>query len=491
MAQAQAPPPAPAQPGYNPAAPPAPVKKRRGCFGCGCGGCLLAILLIVVLVAAAIFFFAILPASAGSDTPTTLSVFVPNTLVSSSQNGTYDAGTTGQTLNPGTWIKTDQAGRGAINFPDGSITRLAAGTQVGITQATLDSHGNLHHATLQQESGRTLSTVQSLFGGGQFGVKGHGIDAEVRGTEFEIFVRPDGTILVKLFVGKLQLGARQNSVSLGAGQQVVVDSSGRAGAPGPIAPEPGDPFLLSNGPTGSETVAGNGNQKGTLQTSPSPAPVAQGGTATTAVYNSPGGDMTVALSYPGSLMKLEVLNSQNQVVATGQGPPPIVVRVPAAPPGAYTGRITGVSLAAPEPWSASFATNPPCRTTQASDFGESGPVRIAVADSDVNNAFAGSGLADAGISINPTAGGAIISGHFNYTGTSLAGTVVAYGAPPNLGLTLVAASVNGIPVTAQVGAQLAKYGGRSLTTVGMGFSVDRVYGCKGPQGGLMVIEGHR
>ena len=152
MAQAQAP-------------PAAPVKKRRGCLGCGCGGSLLAILLIVVLVAAAIFFFAILPASAGSDTPTTLSVFVPNAEVSSSQNGTYTGGTTGKTLTPGTWVKTDQAGRGAINFPDGSITRLATSTQVGITQATLDSHGQLHHANLQQEAGRTLSTVQGLIGG--------------------------------------------------------------------------------------------------------------------------------------------------------------------------------------------------------------------------------------------------------------------------------------------------------------------------------------
>jgi FecR-like protein len=491
MAQAQAPPPAPAQPGYNPAAPPAPVKKRRGCFGCGCGGCLLAILLIVVLVAAAIFFFAILPASAGSDTPTTLSVFIPNALVSSSQNGTYNGGTTGQMLAPGSWIKTDQAGRGAINFPDGSITRLAAGTQVGITQATLDSHGGLHHADLQQESGRTLSTVQSLVGGGQFGVKGHGIDAEVRGTEFEIFVRPDGTILVKLFVGKLQLGARQNSVNLIAGQQTVVDNNGRASAPAAIVPEPGDPFLLSNGPTGSETVAGNGNQKGTLQTSPSAAPLAQGGTATTAVYNSPGGDMTIALSYPGSLMRLEVLNSQNQVVAASQGPPPVVVRVPAARPGAYVGRITGISLATPEPWSVSFATNPPCRTTQASDFGDLGQVRVAIADSDLNNAFAGSGLGDAGISISPTAGGAIISGHFSYAGTGLSGTAVAYAAPPYLGLTLVEATIYGIPVTTQVANQMARLGGRPLATVDMGFSVDRVYGCKGAQGGLMVIEGHR
>jgi len=95
------------------------------------------------------------------------------------------------------------------------------------------------------------------------------------------------------------------------------------------------------------------------------------------------------------------------------------------------------------------------------------------------------------VNLDPTAGGAAVSTHFNYSGTNLAGTAAIYAAPPLLGVTLVAASVNGIPVTSQVAAQLARYGGRPLGTVAMGLSVDRVYGCKGPQGGLMVIEGHR
>ena len=490
---AQAPPastPAPAP--YNPAAPPAPVKKKRGCFGCGCGGCLLSILLILVVVAAAIFFFAILPASAGSDTPATLSVFVPNAAVSGSQNGSYSNGTTGQTLNPGTWVKTDAGGRGGINFPDGSVTRLAPNTQVGITQATLDSHGGLHHANLQQEAGRTLSTVQSLVGGGQFGVKGHGIDAEVRGTEFEIFIRPDGSILVKLFTGKLALSGPHGSANLNANQQSIVDNKGNVGAPAPIAPEPGDPFLLSNGPTGSETVAGQGNQQGTLQTTPSTAPLANGGSATTAVYNSPGGDMTVALSYPGSLMKIEVIGPLNQPMGTAQGPPPVILRIPNAPPGAYVGKITGVALdTGPEPWSVSFATNPPCSTTKATDYPPIGPVRIAVSDQDINTALATSNVQNASVSISPTAGGAIISAHLSANGTSLAGTVVVYAAPPNLGISLASASINGINVTSQVAQQLAKVSGRSLSSLDMGFSIDRVYGCKGPQGGLMVIEGHR
>ena len=491
---AQTPPastPAPAP--YNPSAPPAPVKKKRGCFGCGCGGCLLSILLIVVLVAAAIFFFAILPASAGSDTPATLSVFVPNTAVSGSQNGSYGNGTTGQILNPGSWVKTDAGGRGGINFPDGSVTRLAPNTQVGITQATLDSHGGLHHANLQQEAGRTLSTVKNLVGGGQFGVKGHGIDAEVRGTEFEIFVRPDGSILIKLFTGKLALSGPHGSANLNPNQQSTVDPNGNVGAPAPIAPEPGDPFLLTNGPSGSETVASQGNQKGTVQTSVSATPITSAGqTADTAPYYSGGGDLTAVMTYPGSAMKLDLLNSAGKVVASSQGPSPLTVRVAGAPAGLYTGHVTGVVLDhGPDAWAVSFATNPPCLPAQASDNTAPDAVRIALSDRLINNQLVDGGLSDSSVTISPTTGGAVISGHLSYTGTSVGGTLVVYAAPPNLGLTLVAANVNGIPVTAQVAAQLSRAGGRSLSTVQMGFSVDRVYGCKGPQGGLMVIEGHR
>jgi hypothetical protein len=174
-----------------------------------------------------------------------------------------------------------------------------------------------------------------------------------------------------------------------------------------------------------------------------------------------------------------------------QGPPPAILRIPNAPPGAYVGKITGVALDTAEPWSVSFATNPPCSTTKATDYPPIGPVRLAVSDQDINTALATSNIQNAAVSISPTAGGAIISAHLSANGTSLAGTAVVYAAPPNLGISLASASVNGINVTSQVAQQLAKAGGRSLSSIDMGFSIDRVYGCKGPQGGLMVIEGHR
>jgi hypothetical protein len=167
------------------------------------------------------------------------------------------------------------------------------------------------------------------------------------------------------------------------------------------------------------------------------------------------------------------------------------VRLPGAPAGAYVGKITGVVIDhGPDPWAVTFATNPPCRVAKASDQTSTTSVRVVFSDRDINAQLVAGGLQDASVSISPTAGGAVISGHLNQAGTSVGGTVAVYAAPPNLGVTLVAANINGIPVTAQVGAQLARVGGRSFNTVGLGFAVDRVYGCKGPEGGLMVVEGH-
>jgi hypothetical protein len=47
-------------------------------------------------------------------------------------------------------------------------------------------------------------------------------------------------------------------------------------------------------------------------------------------------------------------------------------------------------------------------------------------------------------------------------------------------------------VTTQVISQLSSFGGASISSMPTGFSIDRVYSCKGPGGdGMMVVEGHR
>lgn len=478
----------PPPPAYSPA-PPAPTQRRRG--GCGCGGCLLILLLILALVAAAIYFFAILPASAGAPAPATLTVYLDKVEVGQN-NGGFGTAHTGQQLNPGNTVRTDNGGRASLLFPDGSITRLAGATTVTLTQETVDSHGLMHRTILDQDVGRTYSTVQALVSsGGKFTVQGHGLTADVRGTEFEVWIKPDHSAVIKLIKGKLQIDDNGKSVTLTAGQQVTIAANGTIGTPTPIAPDPTDPFTAW---IGSENAATAGNQGGSLQTAQSSAPLGTAGaTADTGAYAFAGGDLTATLSYPGSMMKLQVINQAGQVVGAAQGPPPVVVKIPSAPAGMYKGRVTGVILDhGPEPWSVSFASNAPCSASQppAGTVPAGTPVRVTIDDTQLALAVSQSGLNNSSIHIQPTNGGAIVTGNIRSAGASLSGTVLIYAAPPGLGVTIASASVNGISVTAQLSAAAAQLNNQALSSLHSGFLVDRVYSCKGPQGGMMVIEGH-
>ncbi len=76
-------------------------------------------------------------------------------------------------------------------------------------------------------------------------------------------------------------------------------------------------------------------------------------------------------------------------------------------------------------------------------------------------------------------------------GMTISWTVVFYAATPNLGAVITQVTVRGINITTQVVSRLTSAAGSSITAIPSDFTVDRVYSCKGPQGGMMVIEGHR
>jgi hypothetical protein len=488
------PPPAPAPaPASPPAAPdaynsaPPPPAKRRG--GCGCGGCLLTLLLILALVGVAIWYFAILPASAGAPGPAVLTVFVAKTDVGRN-NSNYDPGRTGQALTTGSSVRTDDPGRASLLFPDGSVTRIAGGSVVTLSEETLDAHGSLQKVTVNQLSGRTYSTVQKLVAGHTFDVQGGSVTTEVRGTDFEIWIRPDKTILIKLFTGKLHVSGR-TAIDIVAGQQILVQANGTLGAPAPIAPDPADPFTPW---ISSEQAATAGNNPGTLQTDLSPAPAAAVGTPTdTAPYQFAGGNLTATLGYPGSVMKLEVVNDAGQIVGAGQGPPPVKVAMSNLPAGGYRGRVTPLVLeAGPESWAVSFASNPPCLSTGAPPNGTpaANQVRVTLSDADLAQILAQGQLSNSSVHITPEPGGGVISGNVNLPTVSLSGAVSIYATSPTLGVTILRASIEGINVTSQVASRVAALSGRSLNSVELGFTVDRVYSCQGAQGGMLVIEGH-
>src|SRR5258708_15838216 len=113
---------------------------------------------------------------------------------------------------------------------------MSPDTTVSVTAAQLNKDGTLQSAGLQQKVGRTLSNVQHLVGGASYHVGAHSVSAEVRGTEFEILVRANGTNLIKVFVGSVKV-AGATSITLNAGQEVDADANGKLSNPRPIQPD--------------------------------------------------------------------------------------------------------------------------------------------------------------------------------------------------------------------------------------------------------------
>lgn len=470
----QQPPPAPA----NALVPP-PVKPRRSCWGCGCGGCLVAIVLVVLLVAGGGYYLFVVQAQAAVPSPAALLVITTPVDVDTNNGGGFHPGRPGQELTAGNSVRTGQGGHAAIQFPDGSYVRLAPTTTVTVTAAQLSHDGNLQSASLVQKVGRTFTNVQHLVSGASFQVGGHSVSAVVRGTQFEVLVRNDNSNLIKVFEGTVKVSG-QTTVTLTAGQQIDADANGRLSNQRPVQSEPQDPFALS---AQCARAVSTSTSPGTAQTSSGDNLTT--GQSTEVDYHSPGGNVSIALCYPGSLMSVTVTDPSGASHPTRQGTSPLQFNV-SGPPGLYKAVVRGIDLPKDgEPFSLSFATNTSCA---ADKIDTGGFVRETLSNEQLSQAVQQSGvtLQVQGTSSNS----ARLYYYSDLGGLPVSWTVVFYAASPNLGIVLTQAAVRGINITTQLASRLASGIGQSLT-VPTDYIVDRVYSCKGPAGGVMIIEGHR
>ena len=140
--------PPPAAPVTQQASPPV-APKKSGCFGCGCGGCLLVVILIALLVGGGGYWFFVVQASAAVSAPATLILF--NQPVTVNDN----PGTPGEPLNANDTVATQAGGHASIQFPDGSYIRMAPQTTVQVTSIQLQKAGNVQAIeALQKKIGR-------------------------------------------------------------------------------------------------------------------------------------------------------------------------------------------------------------------------------------------------------------------------------------------------------------------------------------------------
>ncbi|HEV2028986.1 MAG TPA: FecR family protein [Candidatus Dormibacteraeota bacterium] len=458
------------------------MPKQRGCFGrgcgCGCGGCLVGVVLAGLLVLGSGYYFFVVQAQASVSAPAAL------TVINQPVDVDGNPGIAGQALNPGSTVHTGEGGHAAIQFPDGSFVRMSPDTSVTLTAARLQNNGNLQEASVVQKIGRTFTSVQHLVGGATFQVGGHSVSAQVRGTEFEVLVRGNGTNLIKVFEGTVTVTGT-TTIKLTAGQQVDVDASGRLSSQRATQPDPQDPYPLT---AQCSTAASSGNTAGTMQSS-SGESLTKGNSAESD-YNSPGGNLTLAFCYPGSLMSVTVTDPAGTTY-TRRGTAPIVIKIANGPAGVYKALVTAIDVpVAGEAYSLTFATDASC---SAGNIGTGTVVRWTMSNSEIANTLAQSGSTGITLRVQGTSPtSARIEYYSNVGGMPISWTIVFYSASPNLGAVVTKVAVRGINVTTRVTSSLSTVAGSSTSSIPAGFIVDRVYSCKDPKGdGLVVVEGHR
>ena len=275
----------------------------------------------------------------------------------------------------------------------------------------------------------------------------------------------------------------QTTVTLTAGQAVDSDANGKLSNPHPIQSDPQDPYPLE---TQCSKAATANNNAGTAQTTNGQGLTT--GQTSTVGYDSPGGNLTVAFCYPGSLMSLTVTDP-NGGRHTAQGPPPLFVRISGGPPGHYTAVVRAVQVpAGGEPFAVTFATNAVCATGNV-DTG--GVVRETLSNAQLAQSLAQSGVSGITIQVQGVSNSsARIYYYSNIGGVELSWTIDFYAATPNLGWVLTQVTIRGVNLTTQVVSRLTA-AGASISSIPADFSVDRVYSCVGSEGDMMVIEGHR
>jgi hypothetical protein len=440
---------------------------------------LVGALVVVILIIGGLLIGLSVAASAATSVGATLTAFVPAVSVARG-GGAYAAATSGTIVDPGDSVKTDAKGRAQVKFPDGSITRLASNTEIALTSAHFSKDGNLHDTSILDKLGRTLSTVQKLAGGATYQVKGNSTTASVRGTIFEVLVHSDGSIVIKLFKGGLDVDGKTH-VHLTEGQQVTVDAQGNIGTPGPIQPDPDDPFV---GDIAADEQAEAATTPGTEQDFIGP-PLHNGEQQQFTYSFAGGSDIKAALAYPGSTMELKIEGPDSHIY-TKTDVSPVVIVIPDPPAGIYKIDVLGISGLGPngeQPYVAVAALEP-CQTA---NINQNGAVRRSYSGPDLAGAVSVSGVSNMQVSIvGSSSGGAFVTGTANYNGASVGGSLLLFAHGGRLGIIALAASIFGINVPAQQAAQqIASALGQDPLNVDVGFNLERLFACNG----VLMMDG--
>ena len=144
---------------------------------------------------------------------------------------TFHPGTEAASLHEGDTIRTGTNGRASIEYFDGSVTRLDyATTFTLLTLESLDAGGDAKVVEARQDEGNSFNRVAQLTDAqSRFQVQTPTAMASVQGTVYALIVE-NGATTVAVVQGVVETSGDAGSVTVPAGNMVVVDAAGALGA---------------------------------------------------------------------------------------------------------------------------------------------------------------------------------------------------------------------------------------------------------------------
>jgi hypothetical protein len=129
----------------------------------------------------------------------------------------------GDRVGAGVGVRTGPDDKLTLTFFEGSMVGLGAGTELVLSEVLSERDGSGRIILIDQLAGRTLCVVEPLSGGaGQFEVRTPSAAVSVRGTEFSVALREDGTTDVAVTEGVVEVAAQGEVVTVSAGRGVSV-----------------------------------------------------------------------------------------------------------------------------------------------------------------------------------------------------------------------------------------------------------------------------
>ena len=148
-------------------------------------------------------------------------------------------GEEGASLSEGDIVKTGSDGRAAIEYFDGSLTRLDFGTTFElITLETLDNDANSKVIEASQTAGNSYNRVAELTDAeSRFDIDTPTATASVQGTVYAVILNPDGSTTVATIDGTVSAGTGDTSTDVLSGTMVIIGADGSVSDPQPIPPD--------------------------------------------------------------------------------------------------------------------------------------------------------------------------------------------------------------------------------------------------------------